>query len=412
MVTGPIRLLSASICETLADKGTIMRLLNNEKGAALLIALSLLILLSLLAISAADRSQTDIEMSYNQLHEEQAFYLAEAGVNQAVAALNEDNSWRVGYNDVTLGKGTYSVTMIDSSTDSTLDDSVLLRSEGFVDGSYSIIELTTVPEYRSLFQQGLFADAGISMARNTCTDSYNADSGSYAATVVDSLGSIGSNGTINSAKDVVFGGDVSVATEGGLSFGPFNTINGDTTSTADSVDLDLIPDSEYDWAKSVSSAPGGISGSGYTYDPITNSLTTGSFANIELSSGVYYFSDMTFGQGTVFSLAPGAEVTIYVTGDITLAQSSTMNSGGNPADLLIYSSGSSLLFNQDNVFVGSFYGPNADIQYDQTTQAYGSLVGSSIQMDKGACFHYDRHLTDLVMRATGKYLGVAWEEVI
>ncbi len=37
-----------------------------------------------------------------------------------------------------------------------------------------------------------------------------------------------------------------------------------------------------------------------------------------LSTGVYYFSDITLGQNAVVALEPGAEVTIYMTGDLVL----------------------------------------------------------------------------------------------
>ena len=386
-------------------------LLNNNRGSALLISLAVMAMLALVALMAVDRSQTDFELSYNQLHEEQAFYVAEAGMQEALVAINVDNDWRAGFARVGFGGGIYSVALIDSSTDSTLFDTVIIRSTGIVDGGTARVELETAPEYRHPFKFGLFGEAGINLDKNTCTDSYNSDSGSYAETVLDSMGDIGSNGTITSSQDVTFGGDISVATEGGISLGSNNTVNGDTTSTADSVDLDIIPDSEYDWARDNSDALTGISGSGYNYNHGTKDLTSGSSANIVLASGVYYFDDISLGQASTLSLAPGADVTLYVNGDITLSQASTVNDEGSPADLVIFSRGSSLQFDQDNVFFGVFYGPDAHIQYDQTTEAYGSLVGSTLQLDQGACFHYDRTLASITKGTTGEMLTISWGEI-
>jgi hypothetical protein len=175
--------------------------------------------------------------------------------------------------------------------------------------------------------------------------------------------------------------------------------------------LDTLSDAEFDWAKMNNVAGDSMSGSGYTYNPGAGKLTAGSYSNILLGSGIYYFSEITLGQGSTLDLVPGANVTIYITGDITLAQGSTVNNGGDPSDLLIYSKGTALQFDQDNKFYGAFYGPNAHIQYDQTTEVFGSLVGGTIRLDKDACFHYDRNLMKIKHGKTGEMLIIAWREL-
>jgi len=388
-----------------------MKHLQNNRGSALLICLCLLVMLTLAGIMAVQTTNTDIDLAFNNVHSQQAFHLAEAGANRAFVDINADNTWRDGYNQVTLGNGFYTVNLVDSTAQPALDDTVLILAEGELDQALCDVELTVVPEYLHPFAYGLFGKSGIFFDRNTCTDSYNSDSGSYAATQLDSLGSIGSNGTIGSSKDVNFGGDISVATPGGISLGTGNTVNGDTSSTMDSINLDIIPQSEFDYALANNSAVSGLSGSNYSYNNGTKALTSGSSGNIVLTSGIYYFSSITLGQDTQLSLAPGASVTIYVTGDIILNQNSTMNAGGKPSDLMIYSQGSNLQFDQGNIFHGTFYGPDAHIQYDQTTQAFGSLVGDTVQLDKGACFHYDRNLAKIKKGTTGRMFKVAWREI-
>lgn len=387
-----------------------MKKIQSERGAALLITLILMALLFGVAIMSVDRSSTDVDMSFNQVHEEQAFYIAEAGAKRAFYQLNDSAEWRGGYADEAYGDGTYSVNLTDSLDDMALFDTVIIHSTGQLMDAKAVIEIETVPEYKHPFQYAMFADAGINLARYTCTDSFNSDSGSYADTYLDSLGSIGSNGTVTSSKQVNFGGDIQVATPGGINLGVANTVNGDTTSTMDSVTLDHVSDSEYVWAQTVSPAPLGMSGSGYTYNPLTYSLTLGFGGNVELQSGVYYFSDIDMNQNGSITVAPGADVTIYMTGDFHLGQYSTVNDGGNPADFIVYSKGTSLKFDQYNTFYGAFYGPNAAIQYDQTTNVYGSLVGNSIQLDQNACFHYDRNLGKLKKGTTGKMFFSSWGE--
>lgn len=388
-----------------------MKLHTNERGSALLISLCLLAMLTLIGLLALQNTNTEIDLAYNEAHSDKAFYIAEAGAKRAFVDINNDNDWRTGYHTVDFSGGDYSVRLTDSTADSALYDTVLIRSEGDFHQAVGVIELITVPTYLHPFTFAMFGKAGIAFDQNTCTDSYNSDSGSYATTALDSLGHVGTNGTVTSSKDVNFGGGISTATPGGITLGAHNTVNGDTSSTRDSVDVPDIPASEFTWAESVNAAQHGMSGSGYSYNNGSHTLVSGAYANIVLTSGVYYFSSIELGQGTTVSLAPGASVTIYVTGDITLHQGSTMNDGGSPSDLLIFSNGSSLQFDQNNKFYGAFYGPNAHVQYDQTTEVYGSLVANTLKLDQYACFHYDRNLAKIKKFKTGDMQMIAWREL-
>lgn len=386
------------------------RLLNN-RGSALLIALLLTGMLTLIAIMAIDSSNTDMELSYNKSHLDAAFYNAEAGAKRAFVAINDDDGWRDGYTNYGFGQGTFSVRMIDSVVTPALDDTVVIRSRGDVREAQAEVEMWTVPEYIYPFKWAMFGKSWINFDRNTCTDSYNSDSGSYAATVLQDEGSIGTNGDITGSRDVTIGGDAYTATGGSISLGAGSHIMGDSSTTRDSVELDIIPQSEYDWARDNTNAPLGLSGSGFNYNSGNKALTMGSYSNVVLQSGVYYFSDITMGQGSTISLAPGAKVTIYLSGNLDFNQNSRVNEGGSPQALQVYSQGDEFQMDQGNVFVGAFYGPDAHIQYDQTSQVFGSLVGNTIQLDKGACFHYDRDLAKVKHGTTGAMIQVAWKEL-
>ena len=120
--------------------------LSNNRGSALLIALCLMALFGLLAISVVEQSHTNMELSFNQVQEDQAFYLAEAGAKRALGVLNTDTDWRTGYQDEEYGVGMYTVIMTDSSTDTTLADTIRIVSTGSVDGARAVIELLVGPE--------------------------------------------------------------------------------------------------------------------------------------------------------------------------------------------------------------------------------------------------------------------------
>jgi len=222
------------------------KILTNQKGTAILIALALIAMLTSVAIMSVNRSTTDIELSFNQLHEDKAFYLAEAGTQRALAELNNDNAWRTGFYKQVLDGGYYNISLVDSLTDSTLSDTVLMTSKGYYDKSVTNLEVWIAPVYEYPFRYGMFAGQDLVFDQRSCVDSYNSDSGTYAATRLDSESDIGANGNIDVGKFVTVGGDANTAIGGTITVGVGATISGDTSTTQDSVTLDLIPPSEYE----------------------------------------------------------------------------------------------------------------------------------------------------------------------
>ena len=127
------------------EAGYMIRFIRNNKGSALLIALALMAMLTLAAITALDKSTTDMDMSYNRLHDDQAFYIAEAGAWRACAALAEDPDWRDGFARVPFNDGIYGVSVRDSDTEAALGDTVIVNSQAARDGAMATVEVSLVP---------------------------------------------------------------------------------------------------------------------------------------------------------------------------------------------------------------------------------------------------------------------------
>jgi hypothetical protein len=372
--------------------------------------MALIAMLTGIAIMSVDRANTDMTLSSNQLQEEKAFYLAEAGSARAVVEINKDDGWRSGYYKQVLEGGNYTVKLIDSLVDPTLVDTVIFDCEGIYFGGKAKMETWLVPTYIYPFEYAMFADGGISIMQGSCTDSYNSDSGTYVDTKLTDGGNVGTNDTLILSQDAFVGGDAQTAIPGSIIMDSSATITGDTTTQADSVNLDIIPQSEYDWAKTVSNAPAGFTGVDYDYNNGRKSLNIRSGGALMLQSGVYYFSDIQLQQNAVLTLAPGAEVTIYMTGDLTIQQYATVNLGGSPADLLIFSQGTAFSMFQNTAFYGAFYGPNATFKGRQDQELYGSIVASDISLHQNTCFHYDRYLSQVRHGTTGEMVVVAWRQ--
>jgi hypothetical protein len=381
--------------------------ISDSKGSALLIALALILLVAAVAMVAVDSASTDIELSYNQIHEEQAFYVAESGAIRAFALLNTDSAWRAGFDGEPFGEGTFTVILRDSTDDAALSDTVIVHSTAMVDGSRSTVEFTLVPDLVNLFKYAMFADQFIDIKNSFVTDSYNSDSGKYAATWADEGGDVGSNGTISVNLGAHIGGDVSSALGDGTDVHDGATVTGTIDDNAPEMDLPPIPDEEFAWAQSVSVAKTGLSGA-CTYKSSSQELdATGPF---KLTSGVYYLSSLSLRNSASLQLAPGAKVTIYVTGDININNSAEINVGGDCGDLMIYSKGSLYLKNSGNIRA-VFYNPYGTADMRNTGEFYGSIVAKDIIAHNSANFHYDRSLAEIQRKGRDNFDMVAWCEL-
>jgi hypothetical protein len=287
---------------------------------------------------------------------------------------------------------------------------VTLRSTASVDKSLANLEALVVPKLWTPFQFAMFGADSLKMINNTTTDSYNSDSGSYAATVSNTDGDIGSNGPIDLVHSAVVGGDAATADTGGMTVCPMCSVVGDTATGIAPYTIDPIPPEDFTDAHDNNTAPGGLSGS-YTYDGVTHDLTLGTNDIVTFSEGVYFFNDINFGSNSQLQVVPGDEVIIYTTGDMVLQSNTSLNLGGVPSDLIIYSSGSFLTMGMSIDVTAAFYGPDADITIGMNCDFYGAAIGKSVYVDNSATIHYDRALSDYAAGVTGEMIMLAWREI-
>ncbi|MFH2050162.1 MAG: hypothetical protein ABIJ12_12005 [bacterium] len=381
------------------------KVVNNNKGSAILVVISLIGMLSLVGILATTNSNTDIDLSYNQSGSEKAFYIADAGAKRAFCSMVANPGWDSGYANITFGGGLYSVSIFDSATNAGLDDTTVIVAVGNVGTMQSTVQYILVPDVFYPFRYAMFADDAIDIKNSFVTDSYNADSG-YASTHIDSSGDVGSNGNIDVNNGAFIGGGIATSLTGGLSINAGATVTGDITDAAAENNLPSIPASEFAWAEANNSASTGISGT-YVYSPVTHSLvSTGSMV---FTSGVYYFSDIILKNSASLSVAPGAEVKIYVTGDIEMKNSAEINAGGNPADVIIYSQGDFVLKNSGDI-AAVLYAPDNDVDLRNSGEFSGSIVANTITAHNSANFHYDRGLGSISLGGSGDLKIVAFKE--
>jgi len=149
-------------------------LLQKNRGSAFLITICLIGLLTLVAITAVDYSNTDVEVSFNQQHEEKAFYAAESGLARAMSVLKTDSDWRTGFANQSVGTEKYTVVVLDSLTQPSLKDTLLIRSTGNSESSRSIIEVLLVAaKFHPLYEHAIYAGNREEYDPNLPPDSQN-----------------------------------------------------------------------------------------------------------------------------------------------------------------------------------------------------------------------------------------------
>jgi len=395
--------------------------LTGQNGFAIIVVLSVLFLVTGVALLAFSTSDTDRKIAGNNLDNTQAYYSAEAGIAYAMANLSADTLWRAGFNNDTVGNASYSVQVIDSTIpgQSKLQDSLILHATGFADGAKSEIEVLLGRPRIKTFRYAAFGDTAFKFGGNGMTDSYNSDSGTYLGQRVNgpddggnmfggSSGDVSSNGKLNIGGGTQIHGNASsydtvIVTNS-------SRVYGTTNSNAPRIYLPPITQQELDYAKANSNVAKGMKLTGKaTYDPKTYSLDVGGAAsNATLGTGVYYFSDIKLGSGAQLTIAPGADVTIYMTGDLDATSGIIVNNTQKADHLQIYCAGANLSLSGGTGAYQAIYAPNANINISGGSDLWGAVIGKSLASIGGSKFHFDRALLKLDRTERDKYKRVAW----
>ncbi len=100
--------------------GKIIWLLSNQSGIALLTVLIFVFILVTFGVALLTMTSNEIKLSALHRDSTKAFYLAESGIQKAIEELDEDFSWRSGFNNEFLYDGNYTVVVEDPTDDETI----------------------------------------------------------------------------------------------------------------------------------------------------------------------------------------------------------------------------------------------------------------------------------------------------
>ena len=387
-----------SICGSNGVAMRMNRVHGNKRGyllpmVTIYMIIAMIVGSGIMVLGSMDRIEAN-----NRLHREQAFYLAEAGINYARFQLNADSSWVPSPNPMTINLGAGSFRINETIT----GDTVVITSTGTVGSTKSVpVQMTlvvdkTIDQY---FSTAIFASefAELKSGRDGFANVY---------------GNVGSNLKVKlEDKDCHIYGNASVANggvieqNGGLITGSkiYNAAKR-TLAAAD------VPDELSAMLFTKQNDPK-ISGS-YTLDNNGN-MNIADHNTVTFAGGDYKLRDFTLNHDDYLVIAgdarilinhkivfdngnlvinPGSTLLLYIgdegldlDGDIDAKNTSMLNAGGVPLQLRVYAYGEKKKHIFDNSTVkGLFYAPlrKEQIEIKNHTNFYGAIVCMKFKIEK------------------------------
>ena len=293
-----------------------------------------------------------------------------------------------------------------------------------------------------VFPQAILSKSRVALGGSGRVDSYNSTNmlestnGQYSAALATANATIASltrnTADFNVGNVDVFGyvatgpgGTVNVGPNGVVGSKPFalNPANGNKIETGHiRNDFNVyIPDGALPPSFSplpIPLAGGNILGTNYTYVAGNGDYSAG---NISMGNGQVFLitgrtrilvtGKVTLTGDAAIILTTNATVEWYQAGDtVNMAGKGVVNARGFPKDfqLIGLRTCSSISYGGSFQFIGTVYAPSATVILTGSADAYGALVGNSIELSGGMGLHYDEALN---APQKARFLASSWKEI-
>jgi hypothetical protein len=445
---------------------------RGQAGNSFLISLILTLAFSTVISSFLYTLNQEYQITHRSYYYGNALYVAEAGVEEAICALNyAPNGWGSGgwgtfngntnfaktvtnFTSVTGGSalGSYSVRIFGATN---LNPVIICT--GVVDAASATMQgspytnmvraVRAVLAKRPLFQWALLAQNRIDMnGNNIRVDSFDSSDpnysnydivkgyGTYDPAEPKDNGDLASNSGVTNSISVgnadIFGrvhtgegGSVSVGNQGFVAALGQQT-NGviDTSRVSHSVSVDLPPPvipSNWSPAMNLGNMTGSwiINGGGATpFDLNASSISIASTSYIKFNSGytrLYVSGSVSVTGSATIIVEPGARVEIYVRGTSLMAGGGIVNNDGRATSFQLYGlTSNSVTVAGNGQLTALVYAPLADVSLSgggASGHFTGAAVGNNIAVGGQTQFHYDEALVQ--NGPTRGYSVMSWQEL-
>jgi filamentous hemagglutinin len=243
-----------------------------------------------------------------------------------------------------------------------------------------------------LLPGGLASTGDISLSGNVTIDSYHSTEGAYDPGTAGDNGDVATNGSVSITGNVTVNGDV---TGGNVSSGGGGTVTGDMAEPRRPISLPPVDTSGVESDNDNDQLPP-IQQGNRLVSPLDadRNFSLSSNTDYDMPPGTYYFNDLSLSGQATLNLS-GLTV-IYLTGDLDTSGGNVVNATEDPKNLVIFMTGGTATVNASIDWYGVIYAPETDIQFNGNADAYGAIVGGTIDGSGGADLHYDEDVSTVL----------------
>lgn len=235
---------------------------------------------------------------------------------------------------------------------------------------------------------GIWGLEGIRINGNVETDSYDSTEAPYSSV------NAGDNGDLCSGMDIDIRGSVEIHGDAVAGMGYQIDIRGPVfvagVQSATLSDVEPPPHGFGDVASVNDNHLIGPTTRGRTALNAGRSIRLTGNDTLTVPPGRYYWHDVNITSGSAITFT--GPTLVYMTGTLDTTGTALINRTGDPANLTIISTGSTVRLVGTSDFYGSILAPYADLQLGGTATWYGAVVARTIWMHGNFNFHVDESL--------------------
>jgi len=336
--------------------------------------------------------------------ETRSFYIAEAGMNEALGTLIVEGKaalLALSY-PRTMGSGTYSVDVVLGEDDPILLDwRIRLSAFGAEGRARSGIQVVAWAIPNGEYTFAAFGEDGVLLNSNAYIDSYDSNDGPYPGLEPSGyFGNVGSNEDIELDANAQIYGDTVPGPDGVLIDSDPNTyVFGATSSADEDVVLDPVivpvvpPTGFMVVAGTQTLGPGSV-------HKTAISVKAGGLLKL-VGPAVVVIDDLELlSNSNLVVDATAGPVEIYGTGDFELKSNSSVTTLADQAkDISVFltadtdaSPAKVVSLNSNSQFTGTIYAPEADLTLKSNFNLFGAVVGESVTLASNSALHFDEDL--------------------
>lgn len=419
---------------------------TSERGAALLVALLVSVIMVGLVAAYLTISTMQHQASANSLKRFQALQVAESGVDIVIYEM-ENNTTFDPEGDGTetrtgnVAGGTYTVVATQDAVD---PDLWVLQSTGQVMTGPNVeaargVDVAVRGSFGGGGFAGVFSDRDFLIGSNAYVDSYDSDLGSYASQITGSFegqdyanqnGGIGSNGNIELDSNAKVFGTATAGVGNSTTLGGNSTVSGSTAPMTSPVVFDpvTIP-------ASIDALPPVVLDQGSnTSDSIPpgnhhfSLLATGSNSTITITGPATIVVDdlRTDSNSNIIVDATNGPVEFYGKGDFDLDSNSSLSSTtNNPADIKVFLATDNINpdgtedetrghvnINSNGALFAVIYAPKAYANLDSNGGFFGSIAAGVVSVNSNFGIHFDEALGAGGGGGPLNFTVISWREFV